>query len=378
MIRVSLRRPMMAHAKILVIRLSALGDVLFTLPAVHALKLAHPDAEIDWLVEERAAALLGLYGGLRRVLVWERAGLARDGRRPLRWPRAAAAAARHLGALRRERYDLVLDFHGNWKSGLHAWLAHGARKIGYHRSHRREGSDLFVHETVRLPAGARHRIDRALALARAVDPSLPEEAPCPPLAIPPGNRAFAEGVRAELGLQNEPYAVLHPGTSKFGSIKRWRPDRFSHLADLLRTRLGLRVLVTWGPGEEELARSIVAGMKEAAGAATPRLGSLADLAALLEGARVVVASDSAALHLAAFLGVPVVGLYGPKDPEIYGPRFAPRRLVHVWLPCSPCTRRTCPDVLCMEEIGVGHVFEAAAQLLAVPAPAGAGGHEPVR
>jgi lipopolysaccharide heptosyltransferase I len=358
---------MMAHAKILVIRLSALGDVLFTLPAVHALKLAHPDAEIDWLVEERAAALLDLYSGLRRVVVWERSALARDGRRPRRWPQAAKALARHLGALRRERYDLVLDFHGTWKSGVHAWLSRGARKVGFHRTHRREGSDLFVHETVQPPDGALHRIDRALALARAVDPSLPTEAPRPPLTIPPSSRAFAAGVRGELGLDGAPYAVLHPGTSKFGSIKRWRPDRFSHLADLLHERLGLRVLVTWGPGEEELARSVVSGMKQPGGAATPRLGTLTDLAALLAGARAVVASDSAALHLAAFLGVPVVGLYGPKDPEIYGPRFAPSRVVHVWLPCSPCVRRTCPDVLCMEEIGVGQVFEAAARLLTTSA-----------
>src|SRR6185295_11572336 len=109
---------MMAQAKILVIRLSALGDVLFTLPAVHALKLAHPDAEIDWVVEERAAALLDMYAGLRNRIVWRRAELSRQGRRPLQWPRAATGAARHLGLLRRERYDLVVDFHGNWKSGI--------------------------------------------------------------------------------------------------------------------------------------------------------------------------------------------------------------------------------------------------------------------
>jgi heptosyltransferase-1 len=354
---------MMAQAKILVIRLSALGDVLFTLPAVHAVKMACPGAQIDWLVEERAAGLLDLYGGLRRKIVWRRSDLERALRRPLQWPRAAAALARHLGELRRDRYDLVLDFHGTWKSGAHAWLSHGARKLGFARTHRREGSDLLVHETVTPPATARHRIDRALALARAVVPELPEAAPQPPLVVPEASRAYAEEMVRAAGFGGEPYVVLHPGTSQFGAIKRWPTDRFANVGDLLNARRGLRVLVTFGPGEEELAQSVVRGMKRPGGAVTPRRGSLADLAGLLAGARLVVASDSAALHLAAFLGTPVVGLYGPKDPAVYGPRFARHRVVHTWLPCAPCTRRTCPDVLCMDEIGVRQVFEAATGLL---------------
>lgn len=354
---------MMAEPKILVIRLSALGDVLFTLPAVHALKTALPGAAIDWLVEERAAALLDLYGGLRRKIVWRRAELSRQLHRPHEWPRALAAIARHLRELRRERYDLVLDFHGSWKAGTHAWLSRGGRRIGFASSHRREGSDLIFHETVAPPDGSRHRIDRALALARAVAPGIGDGAPRPPLVLPPASLAYARAMVEAAGFGAEPYVVLHPGTSKFGAIKRWPPERFAHVGDLLNERRGVRVLVTFGPGEEELARSVVRSMKRPGGAVAPRLGTLTDLAALLAGARLVVASDSAALHLGAYLGTPVVGLYGPKDPEIYGPRFARSRVVHTWLPCSPCTRRTCPDVLCMDEIGAGQVFEAAAGLL---------------
>ena len=358
---------MMADPKILVIRLSALGDVLFTLPAVHALKAACPGAEIDWLIEERAAALLDLYGGLRRKIVWRRAELSRQLHRPLQWPRAVASIARHLGELRRERYDLVLDFHGTWKSGSQAWLSRGERRIGFARSHRREGSDLLFHETVTPPERARHRVDRAFALARVVADRLAggcvDEPPPPPLAIPPASQAFAQEMVEAAGFGADPYVVLHPGTSKFGAIKRWAPERFAHVGDLLNERRGVRVLVTYGPGEEELARQVARGMKRPGGAVMPRLGTLTELAALLARARLVVASDSAALHLGAFLGTPVVGLYGPKDPEIYGPRFTAHRVVHTWLPCSPCTRRTCPDVLCMDEIGVRQVFEAATALL---------------
>jgi len=354
---------MMAEGQVLIIRLSALGDVLFTMPAVQALRRARPDLAIDWVVEERAAALLDLLPGLRRRIVWRRAELQRDAANPARWPAAARALARHVRALRETRYDAVLDFQGNLKSGVHALLARGARKLGFDRRHRREGSWLLARGSVAPPAGTRHRVDQALALVRSLEPAVAGEAERPPLAVPDAGREFAERALREAGIGEAPFVVLHPGTSAFGSFKRWRPDRFANVADLLAARRGLRVLITWGPGEEELASAAASSVKQPGTTLAPRTRSLADLAGLLARARVVIASDSGALHLAAFLGTPVVALYGPKDPQQYGPRFAPMRVVHTWLPCSPCTRRTCPDVLCMEEIGVRQVFEAAGELL---------------
>jgi lipopolysaccharide heptosyltransferase I len=342
---------MMADEQILVIRLSALGDVLFTLPAVEALRRARPAAAIDWLVEDRAASLLDLYPGIRRRIVWRRS------------ERSPAALARHVGALRATRYDCVLDFQGNLKSGAHALLARGRRKLGFDRRSSREASWLLRRERVAAPPGPLHRVEQSLALARALEPGVAAEAQAPPLVVPPASRDFAERAWRDLALGDAPLVVLHPGTSKFGAFKRWAPDRFAHVADLLASKLGARTLVTWGPGEEELARGVVDATKAGGCALAPRTGSLSDLAALLARASLVIGSDSAALHLAAFLGTPVVALYGPKDPRLYGPRFAPMRVVHTWLPCSPCTRRTCPDVLCMEEITVRQVFEAAGELL---------------
>ncbi len=354
---------MMADGKLLVIRLSALGDVLFTLPAVHALLTARPQLAIDWVIEERAASLLDLYPGIRQRLIWRRSAMVREAKNPLRWPAAAAALVRHASALRRERYDAVLDFQGNLKSGAHALLARGARKLGFDRSHSKEASWLASRERVAPPPGPLHRIDLALALARAFAPELPLLAPAPPLLVPAAASAFAEQELDALGLAKRPFAILHPGTSAFGAFKRWRPDRFANVADLLAKRLDLPTLVTYGPGEETLAAKVVANSKHGATRMGPRTRSLPELAALLQRASVVVASDSAALHLAAFLGTPVVALFGPKDPRLYGPRFAPLEVVHTWLPCSPCTRRTCPDVLCMEEITVQQVFEAAQRLV---------------
>jgi lipopolysaccharide heptosyltransferase I len=338
---------------VLVVRLSALGDVLFTLPAVQALCAARPDLDVDWVVEERAAALLDLWPGLRQRIVWRR----RQAHRPVE-------LARHVAALRRERYDAVLDFQGNWKSGVHALLARGARTIGFDRDHSREGGWLLPREKVTPPPDALHRVDQAFALVRALAPEVGPGAAAPSLVVPPQHARFAEESLRALGVGERPFVVLNPGTSLFGAIKRWPPDRFGQLGDVLQRKLGLDVVVTWGPDEEALAQSVKASMREPRGHLSPRTRSLLDLAALLARARLVVASDSAPLHLAAFLGTPVVGLYGPKDPRRYGPRFAPSRVVHTWLPCSPCTRRRCPDVLCMEEISIRQVFEAASDLLA--------------
>ncbi len=354
---------MMADEQILVIRLSALGDVLFTLPAVHALRQARPGAAIDWLVEDRAASLLDLYPGIRRRIVWRRSDLARGARSPLRWPGSALALARHLAAIRETRYDCVLDFQGNLKSGAHALFARGRRRIGFDRRASREGSWLLRRERVAAPAGALHRIDQSLALVRALEPAIGADASRPPLVVPEASLRFAERALQDTGIGEAPFLVLHPGTSKFGAFKRWPPERFGRTAELLCGRSGLRALVTFGPGEEALAREVVAGARPGTCVLSPSTRSLADLAALLQRARLVIGSDTAALHLAAFLGTPIVALYGPKDPRLYGPRFAPMRIVHTWLPCSPCTRRTCPDVLCMEEISIHQVCVAASELL---------------
>jgi len=362
----------MAAGSLLVIRLSALGDVLFAMPAVHALHRARPDLALDWVVEERAAALLELVPFLRRRIVWRRGEQARLARRPWSWPKAAVALLRHVAALRAERYDAVLDLQGNLKSGTHAFLARSARKLGLGLGHAREGGWLAANERVEPPADALHRVEQSLAVVRAFAPEVPGIASAPTLTVPAPAGEWAAQELAAAGIGAQPFVVLHPGTSAFGAFKRWRPDRFGQLADVVQQKAGLPALVTWGPGEEALARQVVASSKRGGARLAPRTRSLVELAALLQRAAAVVASDSLALHLAAFLGTPVVGLYGPKDPRLYGPRFGPARVVRTWLPCSPCTRRTCPDVLCMEEISVRQVYEALAGLLrgeAAPAAA---------
>ncbi len=358
--------------RILVIRLSALGDVLFTMPAVEALARARPDCEIHWAVEDRAASLLDLFPWVRQRIVYPRRAWSRKQKNLSGSMAAIRKLSGHLRRLRKDHYDVVLDFQGNFKSGIHAWTARGDLKAGFAKGHGKEGNHWFHSHKVTPEPHVIHRVDKALSLVRSVFPEVPEVAPRPSLSVPESSeQAFQANLNSMDQPLPRPLILLHPGTSAYGAIKRWRYDRFALLADRL-AKEGLPSMITWGPGEEELARSVVAASKSGQCLLAPPTGSLGQLAALLTRGTLFVGSDSAPLHLAAALEIPVVALFGPKNHRVYAPRFAPSRVVRTYLPCSPCPRRTCPDLLCMEEISVRQVFRATLSLLdecASPTPA---------
>jgi heptosyltransferase I len=331
---------------VLVIRLSALGDVLFALPAVAELARSGLAGRLAWLVEDKAAALLRDCPGLDELVVFPR-------RQPTRWPA-------HALAMRAREDEAVLDFQGNLKSRLQLSLLRTPRKIGFTSSVAREGAERALTERVEPPPWARHRVSQNLSLLAAVGLPVPRHPPRPELTLPEASRARAAAFVDALG-GDGPLVVLHPGTSAFGEFKRWPPARFAQLGDRLVRERGARLVLTGGPGEEPLVSSVHAALATRATLA-PAAG-LHDLSALLRAADLVVASDSLPLHLANFHGTPVVGLYGPKDPERTGPYFDRSRVVRAGVACSPCTLRRCADRVCMERLTVEAVVRAAHELL---------------
>ena len=359
----------MPSESILLVRLSALGDVIHALHGLVALRAARPRARIGFLVEDRSASLLAHQPDLDLLHVFPRK---RWQLRMRRHPAAVGTEAhRFLSELRSARYDTVVDLQGNLKGGLLSSLTGARRRIGLAREDGIEGNHRFHTEWVALPEGPVHRVDRVFALLAplGVEPA----AGVPRVGVPPEDRDRADEILAELSLTPGGFAVLHPGTSAFGLYKRWPPDRFGRFAALLEERTGLPSLVTWGPGEEVLAEAVAAAGGGAAIPSPPTPG-LPALARIVERSGLCVAGDTGVLHLAAFLGVPTVGIYGPKDPKVYGPRGPRATFFTKGLDCSGCPKRTCSDPVCMTSITPEEVLLIALPMLtgvASPAVAGA-------
>lgn len=339
----------------LFIRLSALGDVVNVLAALGALRTERPDARVDWVVEDRVAPLLELVEGIDRVLVFPR--------RALRRPSIGAARAllAHQRQLREVEYDAAIDFQANLKGGMHLARARAKLRVGLDRTGSREGAHRFA--DVRVPTPRRgHRAARALALlgplgvdgARRFADGRVEETAWPTFVDEPVAAGDAEH---QLAGGDRPRIILHPGTSAFGAFKRWPAPRFAELAHRLSDH-GAALFVSYGPGEEGLARAVVDGSDRIARALEPRHG-LKGLVARLRRADLVIAADSGPLLVASALGVPTVSLFGPKDPAVYAPPFARTTVVQNLTPCAPCSLRRCVDPICMNELPVDDVVAAA-------------------
>ena len=292
-----------ATNRFLIVRLTSLGDLVHTIPAVAALRASFPTATIDWVVDERFLPLVEMVTCINETI-------------PL--GRSIPDVLGCIGRLRRARYTCALDLQGTYRSAVLAWLSGVRRRIGRTREATREpGAALFYTEHV-VPTG-RHIVDMTVDLAVRAG-ARPQAEPQFPLRVPEN---ALRAVREKLAREGVPgdHVVISPGGG--WKSKCWPPERFGALAAELLRRDGVRSVVNIAPGEEELA----AGIVQAAGSPAPPVVSVAipELAALLAQARLVVAGDTGPLHLAAALGTRVVGLFGATDAERNGP--LPRGLV---------------------------------------------------
>ena len=296
----------MTPARVLIVRLGALGDVVHAIPVAAALRRAYPHARIDWLVSAKHREILDLVPVIDRRLVVNDRGDASGGTSLL-------AAVREL---RRARYDIAIDLQGLIKSALLARLSGAPRVLGFSASYAREGvARLFytdVHDPGRGglydPRETRHVVDinlgvLALVGITAVRAEFPLETP---------SSAAARTIVEQTGGR---YALLNPGAA--WPNKRWPPDRLAAVAVELRERHGVASVVLWGPGEESLAGEVVAAARGAA-VLSPKT-TVGDLVAMARGAALMVSGDTGPTHIAAAVGTPIVGLYGPTRPVRNGP-----------------------------------------------------------
>lgn len=298
--------------RLLVVRLGAMGDILHALPAVTALRAAHPSWRIGWVVEPRWRALLGApesdsRGPLQPVVDRLHFAHIRD------WKQSPLSRQTLAGirSLRRElrgcQYDVVVDLQGSVRSAVIARMAGCRRVIGEQSPRERAARRLF---TERVATTGAHVIQQDVELAAAIagDELFPAE---PLLPIDPAAESWAEAFLASA--PTAPIALLNPGAG--WGAKRWPVERYATVAQGLIDR-GFRVLVNTGPGEMPMAESIA---QATGGAAQPLTASLDQLIALTRRIALCIAGDTGPLHLACALRRPVVGIYGPTDPSRNGP-----------------------------------------------------------
>ena len=282
--------------RFLIVRLGSLGDIVHTLPAIAALRDSFPGARIDWLVERKWAALLDGNPDLNETVMFDRGS----------WGVLRNCVRR----LRARRYTCAIDFQGLYKSAILTVLSGAPRRVGFNRHAAREGIAAALY-TQRAACPTGHVVVQNLALAEAVGA---RKTVCRfPVQVPPEAEAEVSRWLASSGLGE--FFVLSPGGG--WRSKCWPPERYGELCRDLERRYGWGGAVNHGPGEEEVAEAVC----RAAAPAKPLLLSadIPQLMALLRRAKVVVAGDTGPLHLAVALGTPVVGLYGPTDPQRNGP-----------------------------------------------------------
>ena len=295
-------------SRILIVRPSALGDVCRTVPILATLRRAWPEAVIDWVVQADFAAAIACHPGLNEAIRFPR----REFGRWWRNPSTAVALARWLADLRRRRYDLVFDCQGLGRSGLFTWLTRAPRRVGHRRA--RELGWLGCNVRHPCPAAV-HTVERMMSLltAEGLEPvyDMRLYAAADDLAWWAGQQAGHEG-RGE-----GPYAVLAP-TSRWLS-KRWPQSNWISLIAPLRERGFERVVLVGGPLERNQVAQIVGDGPERMIVDLVGRTDVGRILAVIAGAGLVIANDSAPLHVAVGFDRPCVGLYGPTDPARVGP-----------------------------------------------------------
>jgi heptosyltransferase I len=341
---------------LLVVRIGAMGDILHALPAVTALRLAHPNWEIGWVVEPRWRGLLAAPGAEvrgTRMPVADRLHFAptRDWARQPIHPKTGAAIRSLRKELLTAGYDAVLDLQGSIRSAAIARMARIPRVIGEAEPRERPARWLF---TERIVTRGAHVIEQGIELASAVagDELTFTQAQLP---VDPAAEAWCDDLLASSGTR--PVALINPGAG--WGAKRWPVERYAKVARGLMER-GFRILVNAGPSEEAMADVIV---KETSGGAIPLATTLDQLIAISRRIALCIAGDTGPLHLACALARPVVGIYGPTDPSRNGPYGTRFRVLRNPESKRDHTRREEPEAGLLS-IAPEDVLQAAAELVA--------------
>jgi lipopolysaccharide heptosyltransferase I len=371
-------------SRILLIKPSAVGDVVHALPVLEKLRRRYPQARIDWLLTPENAQLVRGHPAISNILLFARREFSTEGRRLT----GAASMLELINQIRAAQYQLVIDLHGQLRSGLFAIISGAPVRIGFDRPIRRspisfqgrplkniptrgwagarEGSWLAYTHRIPIPTLDVHAVDRYLWVGQFL--GFDNDPPVFNLPASPEAEARIAGHLAAHATPGRPLAILAPGT--MWETKHWTPEGFAAVARGL-VETGFTPILIGSKADQSLGRAIQA---QAPGS-TDFTGqtNLADAVALIRRAAVVVTNDSGLMHIAAALGKPAISIFGPTNPVQVGPYGQPNSVVRLDLPCSPCNYRRlaqCPNShACMRDLPADLVLARIREVLAAtPSP----------
>ena len=344
---------------ILIVKLSAIGDVIHTLPALNAVRNYYPNANITWLVEEDAASLVYGHKALNRVIISKRK----------RWLKALRSLSLlntikevygFIKVLRDTRYDMILDFQALLKSGILIAIARGRRKIGFGKGlEHMEYSYIFLNERIPAVDMEIHALSRGMMLLNAV--GIPTNEIEYKLPVSNDDREKVDELMKKHGIKGVGSLIAINPVAKWES-KLWPNERFSRLADTIIDEYDAKIIFTGGPEDRPIIQDIMSAMK---GRALNLAGhtTLKMLAALYEKTVLVISTDTGPMHLAAAVGLPVVALFGPTAAWRTGPYGAGHHIITAESECSPCFKRHCETIDCMSQISVKQVMDAVKKII---------------
>ena len=343
------------NPKILVIKLSAIGDVIHSLPFLEVLKDTFPFSTIDWVVEEDAADIVQDHPDIDTLIIFSRKSWIKRFAKKNEYRSIGKEVADFLKVLKKKRYDIVIDLQGLLKSGILTFISRGKRKIGLNGG--REASSIFINERVVVPDPDIHALERYLYITRYLGATKTGWSGRVPI-----DAADTRYINDLLqGIDDTPLIAVNP-MAKW-ETKLWGLNRFACLVDRIKETLGAEVIFTGSESDRKQIETILSKMNTRvlnfAGKST-----LKELACLYERCAIVISTDTGPMHLAAAMNNPVVvALFGPTSPLKTGPYGPRHRVLRTGIECSPCFKKKCIDMSCMKEITVDMVFNIVKEVL---------------
>ena len=308
--------------RVLIVRLSSLGDVVHTIPVAVAIRRHYPDAVIDWVVDEAIAPLLAMVPVIDNVLVLRSKNVS-----------TISTWFRLCRELQSCNYDIAFDVQGLVKSAVVARFSGATRVIGFSKPFLREPWAKWLYREEADPGSPIHVVDRNLGILTALN--IKDRNYTFPFELV--DIAAVDEIYARLGSRNNPFVLLNPNAAWVN--KCWPAESFGAVAAYIRDRHGLRTVVVWNSSsqEDEARMHLVVASSDGAAVSAPPT-TLVELASVIKAGVLFISGDTGPLHIAGALGTPVVGIYGPSNPERNGPWSSRDEVVSVSGDCQ-CLKR---------------------------------------